>query len=122
MAKKLIGVLIVACLVGVLAVVSHIHVISWNFPDQFNGWARVQFEDRNCGTETNSHWPFKLVTVRVGKSGIGCSPDSFPSGWTYDKYVYLKPDGRRVPVSSEYPGRAGLPLGYSFEQKTYILF
>jgi hypothetical protein len=120
--KKLITLSLVTFFVGLLAVVSHIHVITWNFPDEFTGWVKVQFEDRDCGTETNSHWPFKSVTVRVGKSGTGCSPDSFPAGWTYDKYVYLKPDGRRVPISSESPGRTGLPLGYSFEKKTYILF
>src|SRR4051812_19777577 len=122
MGKKSISLVIAACLVGVLAVISHIHVISWNFPDEFTGWAKVKFEDTNCGTKTHSHWPFKLVTVRVDKSGTGCSPDPFPTGWTYDKYVYLKPDGGKVSISSRSPGRAGLPSGYSFERKTYILF
>ena len=123
MSKRLVSASVGACLVGVgLVLVSHVHVITWNFSDRFTGWAKVQFEDRNCVTENGGHWPFRLVTVKVEKSGTGCSPDPFPRGWTYDRYLYLKPDGRRVAISSVSPGRTGLPLGYSLENKTYVLF
>src|SRR3954468_17813452 len=123
MNKKILTSIFGACLVGmVLVVISHIHVITWSFPDEFTGWAKVQFEDKNCPNTTNTHSLLKKVVVSVNKAGTGCSADPFPRGWTYDEYNYVTADGRYVAVSSRSPAITGLPLGYSLDKKTYVLF
>jgi hypothetical protein len=114
-----VAICVIAVLIGSGLLLAHLQLVFWNIPDSFRGWAIVTFDDRDCNTQPqHGLW----MTVSIDQTGKGCTPSSFPSGWTINRYAYVKADGSRTGRPSGAPGTTVLPLAYNPKRKTYVFY
>jgi uncharacterized protein DUF6843 len=72
--------------------------IRYELPPGYRGWIVVRFEDEKCPA-MRSDGLFRVINIA---SGRGCTSTPAPSGWSYNRVVYVGPDGARTRVEAHF--------------------
>lgn len=76
------------------------------------GWLQIRYEDPSCPSSSTRG---VFQTIRVAADGRGCTSDSLPRGWHYQRATYLEADGSRRAAPPVWP------LGDSDQRKLVLL-
>lgn len=74
--------------------------IEFQVPAGYRGWAEVYYDDPTC-PPLHTRGVFRVVTISV--AGRGCAPSRLMERWTYERFVYVSPDGTRRSTDGHIP-------------------